>query len=125
VHGKRPLHPGDGTIQDCWITDIDADDGAEVLLFSKSADSGGFAQLYAYRFDGEELRPIELPAPESDLMSGDQGRDWYELSDGALIRNFPIFLKEDANCCPTGGRRTIAFDSAINTWRLSDSKAQR
>jgi len=111
----------DGTIQDCWMTNIDADEDAEVLLFSQSAGSGGYAQLYAYRFDGEVLQPIELPAPDSDLLSGYQGRDRYEVSDGTLFRRFPIYEEDDANCCPEGDDRVIEFDSATNTWRLSDS----
>jgi len=77
--------------------------------------------LYAYRFDGEVLQPIELPAPDSDLLSGYQGRDRYEVSDGTLFRRFPIYEEDDANCCPEGDDRVIEFDSATNTWRLSDS----
>lgn len=109
----------DGTIQDCWMTNIDADEDAEVLLFSKSAGSGGYAQLYAYRFDGEELQRIELPPPDSDLMGGYQGRDSYELIDGTLFRRFPIYQEDDPNCCPEGDDRVIEFDSATSAWKLS------
>ncbi len=107
----------DGMIQDCWMTNIDADESAEVLLFSRSAGSGGYAQLYAYKFAGDELHPLELPDPDADLMEGYQGRDVYELTDGKLSRKFPIYLEADSNCCPGGGERVIEFDSVNAVWQ--------
>ena len=109
----------DGTIQDCWMTNIDADESAEVLLFTRSAGSGGYAQLYAYKFADDELYLLELPDPDANLMEGYQGRDSYELTDGKLIRKFPIYLEDDPNCCPGGGERVIEFDSANAVWKLS------
>ena len=111
----------DGMIQDCWMTDLDGDGNGEVVLFSKSAGSGGYANLHVYKFDGTDLQPIELPAPDPELMSGFQGRDWYEIEDGMLIRKFPLYLEGDANCCPEGGSRTIEFDSTTSTWEQSSS----
>ena len=52
----------DGVIQDCWMTNIDDDGKAEVLIFSKSAGSGSFGQLRVYKFDGTELQAADLPA---------------------------------------------------------------
>ena len=109
----------DGMIQDCWMANIDADESAEVLLFSRSAGSGGYAQLYGYKFAGDQLRPMELPDPDPILMEGYQGRDSYELMDGKLFRRFPIYRQSDPNCCPGGGDRVIEFDSATNEWTLS------
>ena len=114
----------DGMIQDCWMTNIDADEGAEVLLFTRSAGSGGYAQLYGYELAGDELHPLELPDPDADLMEGYQGRDSYELTDGKLFRKFPIYLEDDPNCCPGGGDRVIEFDSANDTWKLSAIQLQ-
>lgn len=119
VTGER-----DGMIQDCWMTNIDADESAEVLLFSRSAGSGGYAQLYAYKFAGDQLQPMELPDPDPNLMEGYQGRDSYEFTDGKLFRKFPIYLQDDSNCCPGGGDRVIEFDSATNAWKLSASPPQ-
>lgn len=114
----------DGTIQDCWMANVDADEGAEVLLFSKSAGSGGYANLHVYKFDGTELQPIELPAPGPDTMSGFQGRDSYELSEGTLFRKFPVYSEADANCCPEGGSRVLEFDGVAGAWKLSGSNLE-
>lgn len=106
----------DGTIENCWMADIDNDEKAEVLIFTKSAGSGGFADLHVYKFDGTDLQAVELPDPEPALMDGYQGRDWYELTNDKLLHTFPLYLKEDANCCPGGGTRVIEFDSPSNSW---------
>jgi hypothetical protein len=109
----------DGSIQDCWMTNIDADESAEVLLFTRSAGSGGYAQLYVYEFSGDELLPAEIPDPDASLMEGYQGRDSYELIEGRLFRKYPIYLQGDANCCPGGGETVIEFDSRNDAWKLS------
>jgi hypothetical protein len=114
THGVR-----DGTIQDCWMENVHGDEKAEVLVFTKSAGSGGFAELHMYEFDGTNLHVAELPDPDSDLVDGYQGRDWYDITDGRLIRTFPVYLKGDANCCPGGGSRTLEFDVINNSWRES------
>jgi len=110
----------DGSIENCWISNIDADDGAEFLLMTRSAGSGGYAQLYVYEFFGNELHLLNLPDPDPDLMRGYQGRDSYGVTDGTLVRRFPVYLDGDANCCPQGGERYIEFDSAHAVWRLAD-----
>ena len=105
------------------MTNIDADESAEVLLFTRSAGSGGYAQLYVYEFSGDELYPAEIPEPDADLMEGYQGRDSYEVTDGRLFRKFPIYLEDDSNCCPGGGDRVIEFDSANAVWNLPENPA--
>lgn len=109
----------DGTVQDCWMANVQGNGNAEVLIFTKAAGSGGFAELQVYEFDGTNLQAVELPDPEPGLMIGYHGRDWYDVTDGGLIREFPLYLNEDPNCCPEGGSRTIEFDSASNSWKES------
>ena len=99
------------------MANVHGDDKAEVLIFTKSAGSGGFAELQVYEFDGANLHVAGLPDPEPDLMDGYQGRDWYDITDGSLTREFPGYLKGDANCCPGGGSRTLEFDAVNNAWR--------
>jgi len=115
----------DGEIQDCWMANIDADENAEVLIFSKSAGSGGYAQLQIYQFDGTDLQTAELPEVDASLMDGYQGRDWYELSGGKLLRHFPLYREEDANCCPEGGNRVIEYDGVSRSWKLSEMQVLR
>jgi hypothetical protein len=109
----------DGTIQDCWMTDINEDETAEVLLFTKSAGSGGYGDIQVYRFDGTGLQAVDLPEPESDVMDGYQGRDEYGIKDGRLERRFPLYLPDGANCCPEGGIRILEFDGAKNSWKVT------
>lgn len=114
----------DGTLQNCWMRNIDGDQDAEVLLVSKSAGSGGYANLYVYKFDGKQLQPTELPDPDPDLMVGFQGRDRYEVLDGVLTRRFPVYQAGDPNCCPEGNDRVIAFDAAAGAWKLAAANAE-
>jgi len=107
----------DGTVQNCWMANIHGDENPEVLIFTKSAGSGGFAELQAFEFDGENLQVVELPEPESDLMDGYQGRDWYDIAGGSLIRKFPLYLEDDANCCPAGGSRILELDAVSKSWK--------
>jgi hypothetical protein len=34
-----------------------------------------------------------------------RGHDRYLLHDNLIIREYPIYRKQDPNCCPTGGLR--------------------
>ncbi len=108
-----------GVIQNCWMADIYGDENAEILIFSTSVGSGSYGQLQVYKFDGTHLRHAELPDPMPDLMVGYMGHDWYELMDGILYRKFPLYLEDDANCCPRGGDKAIKFDRLSSTWKLS------
>jgi hypothetical protein len=107
----------DGMIQNCWISNIDDDENAEVLIFSRGAGSGGYAQLHVYEFDGASLQQTEIETPPADLLIGYQGRDNYKLVDGVLYREFPVYLRGDANCCPKGGNATLEFDAAAGVWK--------
>jgi hypothetical protein len=114
----------DGAIEDCWMVNLDLDDEAEVLLFTRVAGSGAYGQLYAYKLVGNELHPIEIPGADPSLIDGYQGHDLYEVTDGNLNRAFPIYSSSDPNCCPDDGERKLAFDAANQVWKLStDSTA--
>jgi len=109
----------DGEIQDCWMVNLDADDDAEIVLFSRVAGSGGYGQLYVYNFADDELQQTEIPEPGDSLMDGYQGRDLFEVVDGKLYRTFPIYLPSDPNCCPEGSDKTMVFDAVGNNWQAA------
>jgi hypothetical protein len=81
-----------------------------LLVFVQSAGSGSYGQIYGYFPDGQALRRIpalaELAGPASQ---GYQGHDTFRVLGQEVLRTFPIYAPADANCCPSGGQRTVHY----------------
>ena len=49
------------------------------------------------------------------------GHDDFAITKNTLLRHFPIYNEEDANCCPKGGIRQLeyALTAGEASWNLS------
>lgn len=110
-------------IQDCdplkqaWIEDLDQNGFDELYLITASVGSGSYATIYGYASNQDlSMTPIYIPEiSESDLLpNGDfygyMGHDSIYLANNKIYRKYPVYKDGDANCCPSGGNKTLGYE---------------
>lgn len=109
-------------IEDCdplkkaWLQDLDQNGYDELYLITTSAGSGSYATIYGYASNQDlSITPIYVPEiTENDLLPagayyGYMGHDSIYVANNRMYRKFPIYKEGDANCCPSGGNKTLAY----------------
>ena len=102
----------DGRVIDAQVADLNSDGSPELYIFATSAGSGSIGSLIAYGTNNKKsLTPIFLPEISEDTKYGQgyMGHDSFKIVGNRLTRSFPIYKKDDPNCCPTGGKRTVEY----------------
>ncbi len=97
--------------------DLDNNSFEEVYIITQSAGSGSYQNIIGYASNRDKsFTPIYLPEiNDNDLKAGAvfegfQGQDSVYVDNNQLLRKFPIFKEGDANCCPTGGEKTVEYE---------------
>jgi len=102
----------DGSVYGAEVADMNGDGFPEVYVYITSAGSGSYGSLIAYASNrNKSMTPIYLSELTDDrkLSQGYMGHDEFSIDKNSLVRKFPIYKKEDANCCPKGGTRQIEY----------------
>src|SRR5262245_14272711 len=99
----------DGPLESSSLTDLDGDERPEVVIVARSAGSGGHAEVLFFEWDGADLQPRTLPASEWTALLHYRGHDRFEVKGNRILRQFPIYREDDANCCPSGGDATFTY----------------
>ena len=102
----------DGRILDAQMADLNSDGLPELYIFTTSAGSGSYASLIAYGVNNKKsVTPVYLAelSQEKKYGKGYMGHDSFKIVGNRLRRSFPIYKKDDPNCCPTGGKRTVEY----------------
>ena len=102
----------DGRVLDAQMADLNSDGSPELYIFTTSAGSGSIGSLIAYSTNNKKsLTPIYLPEISEDKKYGKgyMGHDSFKIVGNRLTRSFPIYKKDDPNCCPSGGKRTVEY----------------
>ncbi|TGD80628.1 hypothetical protein [Hymenobacter wooponensis] len=101
---------------------------SNLLVFVQSAGSGSYGQLYGYVPNGQTLQRLPvLPELTGSASQGYQGHDTFQVLGQEIVRTFPVYAPADANCCPTGGQRTVRYTLANGTagWRQGKVEQSR
>ncbi|UOR07283.1 hypothetical protein MUN82_09325 [Hymenobacter aerilatus] len=98
-----------GQVSDVVVTNLNEDDFPELLIFVADAGSGSYGQLLGYEFMNQGRRPVALPDLSGPAAQGYQGHDEFKVVGHEVQRMFPIYQAADANCCPSGGTRTVRY----------------
>lgn len=110
-----------------FVQDLDDDGFEELYLITTGVGSGAYGMIHGYASNNDKsVSPIYIPEiTEKDLLPknnfyGYMGHDSIYVSNKTLLRKFPIYLKDDENCCPTGGIKIIEYKLTKGeaSWRL-------
>jgi len=102
----------EGSVTDMKVADLNKDGSPELYIFVTSAGSGSYGTLVAYSVNKKRsMSDITLPEldPKSKEAQGYMGHDRFTLTDSYLVRSFPLYKKNDPNCCPSGGERKLYY----------------
>ena len=113
----------DGSVTGAEIADINADGSPEIYVYVNSAGSGSYGTLVAYSANNKKsLSGIYLTPLEDDKKNsvGYMGHDEFTVIENSLARRFPVYNKDDANCCPKGGTRQLEYKLVTGeaSWQL-------
>lgn len=108
-----------GTVTDAVAANLNDDKYPELLVFVADAGSGSYGQLLGYEFLNQGRRNLQLPELSAAAAQGYQGHDEFRVDGQQVLRTFPVYRAADANCCPSGGRRTVRYvlPSGLATFR--------
>ena len=111
----------EGELTDSLVTDLNADEFPELVLFTRSAGSGSYGNVIAFSVNnGKSMSRVYFPPVSENpkLKEGYMGHDRFFIQDSKLMQEFPIYKKTDPNSDPTGGVRRIEY-------KLVDGEASR
>ena len=111
------VRPRDGGIEKCWVTDLDGDGKPEVVVWIECAGSGGYGTLDIFTFDGKKLNQVAVPELAARKEKSYHGHDRFKIEDGAVICEFPLYLGEEAENSPKGGKIKYEFDFKNKQWK--------
>ncbi|MEL4455618.1 hypothetical protein [Lutimonas vermicola] len=118
-------------LQHAWIRDLDGNGYDELYLISASAGSGSYGTIYGFA-SNRDLSMTRVYVPEiseKDLLPdgnfyGYMGHDSIYTAENRIYRKYPIYKEGDANCCPSGGSKTLSYHLKAGeaTWILAIEK---
>ncbi|WP_242921073.1 hypothetical protein [Pontibacter liquoris] len=99
----------EGTVTNSVLTDLNGNNKPELLVFLNGSGTGSYGRIYGYEFESQYWGPLQMPDLTAQQLQGYLGHDEFQVADGRLVRTFPVYQDTDANCCPTGGKRTLFY----------------
>ncbi len=112
-----------GMVTSAEIADLNKDGSPEIYIYVTSAGSGAYGTLVAYSANKKaSLSEVYLPPLEQnkEAAKGYMGHDAFSIVKHTFTQHFPIYKKNDPNCCPTGGKRQLEYKLVPGeaTWQL-------
>ncbi|WP_167856758.1 hypothetical protein [Hymenobacter aquaticus] len=98
-----------GEVKDAQLVKLTAGPGSELLVFVEGAGSGSYGEVRGYWFGGKDWERMTMPKLSGPAARGYQGQDRFRVQGKEVVRSFPIYQETDANCCPSGGTRTVRY----------------
>ena len=101
-------------VSQAFIADLNGDGFDEFYVITTSTGSGSYSSIQGIASNSDKsATPVYVPEiSEQDLadslkFQGYMGHDSIYLQEGFIARKFPVYKEGDANCCPTGGYKTL------------------
>jgi hypothetical protein len=115
----------DGKIVDVWDMDLDSDGNPELYIHASGEGKGSYLNMYIYEYsDGGSNQKIRFPELNSTLNKGYHGDDSVYIKDGKLMRQFPIYDKNDSTGTATGEIRKIEYNLRNNNFQFKEIKEE-
>lgn len=102
----------DGQVVGAEVADLDADGSPELYVYVRSAGSGSYGSLVAFRADRRQgLQELHLPPVTASPAAarGYMGHDEFAVVERSLVRRFPVYRDTDTNAAPSGGVRQMQY----------------
>ena len=118
-------------LQHVWVKDLDGNGYDELYLITSAAGSGSYGTIYGFASNQDlSMTPVYVPEiSEKDLLAdgdfyGYMGHDSIYAEKNRIYRKYPIYKEGDANCCPSGGNKTLSYylKAGEATWILAIDK---
>jgi len=117
------VQPRDGSLVKSWVTTAKSARSKRIWIWTRSAGSGGHGTLELFEFDGNAIKAVPLPFPkdfELPILQGHMGHDEFDIDDGKVYWQFPLYLAGDSNAKPTGGARRLVLEFGGEEWQCLD-----
>lgn len=108
----------DGDVTKAWVHPTADGKGLDIRVWTTAVGSGAHGRIEWLRFDGKAFQEIVIPDPAPALLEGHMGHDRFDIVDGALHWEFPVYRPADPNSRPTGGRRRLVLPEGDSSWDL-------
>ena len=104
-------------VEEVIIADLDRNGFDEIYILTRSSGSGSYGNIYGMVSNRDKsATPFYVPEisekqmEKGGLFEGFMGHNKFSVEDGKLVNTFPIYLENDSNLNPTGGKRKILYD---------------
>lgn len=102
----------EGTVTGTEIADLNSDGSPEIYIYLNSAGSGSYGSVIAYAMNKKHsVTEVYMPDLLDDLKlsKGYMGHDEFSIIENSLGRRFPIYMDDDTNAKPSGGKRQLEY----------------
>ncbi|HCY76728.1 MAG TPA: hypothetical protein DHV28_12480 [Ignavibacteriales bacterium] len=113
---EKKMDVGDECIIDSYVRDYDKDKNPEIIIYTEGGGNGGHRYIYLFEYENEKILTKELPSLPAEIEKFHRGKDKFEIKENNIERNYPAYLVEDSECCPTGGNCKISYNYSGNTF---------
>jgi hypothetical protein len=105
-------------IIDSWLTDLDHDNNFEITIYTDSGGSSGCRSINILEWNKNKFVKANYSKNNlnDSLLSAIpslgfeyRGRDTYLLNGDKIYHEYPLYRKNDANCCPSGEKVRISY----------------
>ena len=107
-----------GQVVDAYNSDMDIDGHPEILIQAKRKDTINYTTIYAYEFYESKVQKLDFPKLTSSQRKGYRGNDNFYISEGKLIREFPIYEGSGPSAKPTGAQRKLEYSLSSNSFNV-------
>ena len=120
AHGER-----EGIIVNTFLADLNKNGNNEIYIVLQSVGSGSYGNVMSYELDkGGNATALSFPdTSKNNNPDGYMGKDSIYQEGAFLVRKFPVFKKNDAMCCPAGGKMSVYY--TLNKNKFSISKTEK
>lgn len=107
-----------GLIIDAYNSDMDIDGHPEILIHAKRKDTINYTTVYAYEFYEKKVEKLDFPKLTKSQRQGYRGNDNLYISEGKLIREFPIYEGSGSSAKATGAKRKLEYTLSSNNFNV-------
>jgi hypothetical protein len=108
------IKEGLNELQPVQYVDFNKDGYEEALVSVLFDGTGSYKEFYVYGYkDGLVLTKYLDLRPSTSIdafVAGYMGHDTLDFAAGKFVLSYPIYKKDDPNCCPTGGKEYVYFE---------------